>query len=101
MKAHAVDDKGQRPGTQRPLPRLAPLPAQRRSPRVHHPGLIVSRKMGEGIEIEVPPSMTPTKIVITALTANTTTMKLGLHAPESVKILRSELVESNAEEKEA
>jgi carbon storage regulator CsrA len=73
-----------------PLPRLGRRPTPKHSKQVTHPGLVLSRKVGESIVLRTDAGE---QIVVTVIAIVHGKMKIGLHAPESVRILRSELLE--------
>lgn len=53
--------------------------------------LVLSRYPGESINVTVPPSSEPQRIVFTVTDVNRTKVRVATTAPKNVTILRSEL----------
>jgi len=53
--------------------------------------LILTRKKDEGIKMIVPPSDEPTEIEVVVTRVRQTTTRLGVDAPQKVRVVRSEL----------
>jgi carbon storage regulator CsrA len=53
--------------------------------------LILSRRVGEKIVVVVPPSTAATEVTVEVTSVGASQIKLGLNAPKTVSIYRSEL----------